>query len=95
VLTGLVVLLSGISPPPPKFWAPSMSLGGVSLAEVESDVMRTFMCLLSSGGRFSLQSVWRTGMPAMRLHNYQFDRLVGEGGVLQGVLGVGTLYMIL
>ena len=67
---------SGGKPPPAKFWTPAMHFNMFNLAEVESELYVALMCLLDRDGRFNMSSVWRSGMPAMRLYNYQFDRLL-------------------
>lgn len=63
-------------PPPAKFWTPAMHFNGHNLAEAESELYLALMALLDGEGKFGMQSVWKTGMPAMRLYNYQFDRLL-------------------
>ena len=62
--------------PPGKFWAPSMHFNMYNLAEAESEIYVALMCMLDAEGMFKMQCAWRTGMPVMRLYNYQFDRLL-------------------
>lgn len=70
------VSASGGKPGPAKFWAPAMHFNRFNLAEAESEIYVALMCILDGDGKFKMQCAWRTGMPVMKLYNYEFDRLL-------------------